>query len=263
MSEQAASAAEQPQDEKLKAEERMAAEAAAQQEQQRADGIKSNFFRTILSGADPASETFAAGISNIAHFVQNEATPHITELTSLAGSKFCHMIDTVNPGQPNQYKREFIGLTVGMAKAQPLTDKIADDIALMAKTNNWREIEVHGTPQERDMLWLAAMKQGIKVVNHNPDADTRAKYDAFKAGEGQESSSPVADGASLPAAPASGISTSSFAAAKSDDNVIDAEWEEVKPVSGFLPAPQQKNEGPKDAPDAGGPKRLPPPPKGP
>lgn len=220
-----------------------------------------SMIRGTWSQADPNTKGFLTGISNIADIAPVKRAAGALEFTSVSGSKFTWMPAGVDRAT-NKPTQEFIGLTVGQAKNQPLTEQIADDIAQTAMLRGWKKIDVHGSVEEREMLWLSAMKHGLEVSNFKPGPETLKKWVDFQQEEraAQATQDAPANSDNMPA-PA-GLSGSRFAPEK-DDNVVDAEWEEVKPISGFLPAPEQKNEGPKDTPDAGGPKRLPPPPKGP
>ncbi|MDP2205183.1 MAG: hypothetical protein Q8K65_02645 [Alphaproteobacteria bacterium] len=55
-----------------------------------------------------------------------------------------------------------------------LTQDIADDEALVAKSRGWKVVEVHGSESNKEKLWLGAMRAGLEVANYAPPENSRA-----------------------------------------------------------------------------------------
>jgi hypothetical protein len=60
---------------------------------------------------------------------------------------------------------QFIG--VAGKKAEPLDDDDARAIVAAAKSKGWEKIKLHGTKEDKDRLWLEAMRQGV-ATNYTP-----------------------------------------------------------------------------------------------
>ncbi|MFN7113951.1 MAG: hypothetical protein ACK4PK_06285 [Alphaproteobacteria bacterium] len=52
-----------------------------------------------------------------------------------------------------------------------LTQDLADEEALVAKSRGWKAVTVHGSESNKDKLWLGAMRAGIEVANHTPSPE--------------------------------------------------------------------------------------------
>lgn len=79
---------------------------------------------------------------------------------------------------------EFIGKTKGMSKfgKNPINEREADAIVAIAKMRGWQSLTVSGSAQEKNELWLAAMKQGLDVPSENfkPSDKYLAKWENYK-----------------------------------------------------------------------------------
>lgn len=252
--------------------ERLAAEVAANETQSRFVEM----MRARFADIDPTSLEFFTGVSNVADFDIDKKSQNVTVHTKSGHDVTLHNVVMRDlEGKPSQ--TEYIGLTTAQKKKTPLTDDLADVIIEMTMMRGWTSINVHGSPQERDMLWLAAMKQGLEVKNFNPSAEYAAKWNAMKgdydpnakydnnadAGEGfgvsgggeaaapasaflpaPEAAAPADKAAEPEVKVAEAIKTSSSRfVATVDDGIVDAEFTEVDaPASGApaLPNPQKR-----------------------
>lgn len=88
------------------------------------------------------------------------------------GTKFSWTIDDDG--------KEFIG-TVGIFAR--MTPELAAAQIAAAKAHGWEEINIHGSYGRKEMLWLAAMREGLTVKNFMPDADSEVlrKWEKEKA----------------------------------------------------------------------------------
>lgn len=64
---------------------------------------------------------------------------------------------------------EFVGKTGLFAK---ISEKDAEAIVAVAKNRGWSKLNVYGSREQREMLWLEAKKQGVEVGNFAPTADS-------------------------------------------------------------------------------------------
>lgn len=55
-----------------------------------------------------------------------------------------------------------------------LTQDIADEEALVAKSRGWTEVMVHGSEANKQKLWLASMRAGLEVANYAPPENSKA-----------------------------------------------------------------------------------------
>lgn len=60
--------------------------------------------------------------------------------------------------------KEFIGLR----GKEPLTESLANAQAAAAVAHGWKTIDVFGTEDQKDKLWLAAQRNGLTVMNYEP-----------------------------------------------------------------------------------------------
>lgn len=86
-----------------------------------------------------------------------------------------HGLDFVRPNghkiewHENMGGAEFIGMT-RKTKNFDLDD--AKIVVAASKSRGWKAISVHGSPEQRDMMWLEAQRQGIEVANHTPSPNS-------------------------------------------------------------------------------------------
>jgi hypothetical protein len=104
-----------------------------------------------------------------AHIKQNKKTGGFT-INLESG----HKIDWVPAGQGGT---EFIGM---MGKSSKMDEFDAHVIVAAAKSKGWEGINVHGNPEDKEKLWLEAMRQGLKVNNFQPalDSEVRKTWEA-------------------------------------------------------------------------------------
>ncbi len=205
-------------------------------------------FARMWKDANPQSIEFAAGISNIEEVEQMKKLPGVFLIKSKFGGEFAYV---------NHNGNEFIGLTNKQAKANPLTHETADDIALTAFARGWKTVEVNGSDAEKDMLWLAAQKYGLAVTNHTP---SEAALNAFKDYQNRKNEQPATEEAGVKS---SFLPVKTGAQRATNDDIIDAEFTEVKdePAAGTKFA--KKLEGPAKPLLLEGPKNNPPAPPAP
>lgn len=55
-----------------------------------------------------------------------------------------------------------------------LTQDLADEEALVAKARGWNSVQVHGSTDNKDKLWLAAKRAGLEVSNYTPPENSKA-----------------------------------------------------------------------------------------
>ncbi|MEZ0225510.1 MAG: hypothetical protein ACAH83_13225 [Alphaproteobacteria bacterium] len=62
---------------------------------------------------------------------------------------------------------------IGMHTKKMIVDEHDAKIMIgLAKARGWVNVNVTGTPAEQDLLWLEAMRHGLKVANHVPDPNS-------------------------------------------------------------------------------------------
>jgi len=130
----------------------------------------------------------------------------------------------------------------------------AHAIVALASVHGWKSIDVHGTDEQKDLLWLAAKMQGLKVGNYDaaPGSDAYRKWQSL---QGQDPT--VSAGTDNPTVsidentPPSGFTrrqSGSSAKAGSDSPLFSPEAAPLSntfngkaPVSVFTPAPSSQN----------------------
>lgn len=202
-----------------------------------------NTFIQMWSKAPVGSAEFVAGISNIADFKQDEKEQGNFTLVSKANNEFSYIV---------RENAEFIGLTKEQAAAKKMTADTADDIVLTAFARGWKEINVHGNSEEKDMLWVAAQKYGLAVNNYIPSEAARQAYEEMKAAGSKAENTGVT--------PLQGVTKFAGTAPESKDDIPYADFKEIKPaalagskIAGLLPPPPSNGGNDK------GPPALPPP----
>ncbi len=191
-------------------------QAEAQRQQAEAQFLSnSNFFRTVWDKVDVNTQDFAFGVQMLSHIeAHGNKKDHLT-LSTHNGNQVCWMKTETEGADGRMYEGEFFGLTKSMAKKTPLNDAIADDIMMMYKARHGdeRPATLVGTLEEKDILWLAAMKAGVKVANHNPGAATMEQWQALKtpaagvtAAPGEEETPVAEDGPATTADEANALS---------------------------------------------------------
>ena len=65
---------------------------------------------------------------------------------------------------------EFIGMT---RKTGTFDLNAAHAVVAASKSKGWMTINVHGTPEQKDMMWLEAQRQKIEVLNHQPALNSK------------------------------------------------------------------------------------------
>lgn len=55
-----------------------------------------------------------------------------------------------------------------------LTQEVADEEALVAKTRGWKSVNVHGSEANKERLWLGAKRAGLEVANYTPPENSKA-----------------------------------------------------------------------------------------
>ena len=95
---------------------------------------------------------------------------------------------------------EFIGM---MGKHAPMDEQDAHVIIAAGKSKGWSSVKVHGSAQDKELLWLEAQRQGLQVSNFAPPLNSpiRALWEAEQA----EIKAAVTDGSKpdpVPPAPA-------------------------------------------------------------
>lgn len=209
-------------------------------------------FSNMWAGANPESVEFAAGLSNIDHVEQLNKLPGVFLLKSKFGGEFAYV---------NHKGMEFIGLTYQQAKSNPLNAETADDIALTAFARGWKSVKVDGTDAEKDMLWLAAQKYGLAVTNHTPSEAALKAFEDYKNKQGGQDNTQTGAGLSSdePEVKSSFMPVKTTTKPAKNEDIIDAEFTEVKdePAGGTKfakklegPAKPLLLEGPKNNPPA-------------
>ncbi len=174
---------------------------------------KSSFFRETWGQVDTTTDDFAYGVQIITDISPNQKgkNDHLN-LKTVNGTELCWM-KTSQETKDGIVTTEFIGLTKGQAQKTPLNDQIAEDIISIYKARHGNKpITLIGSSDEKDILWLAAMKGGLTVSNHFPSAEFKAKWEAMQTQEfGVEAAAkgdaPTAEAVSEPQAEAHGAST--------------------------------------------------------
>jgi hypothetical protein len=78
---------------------------------------------------------------------------------------------TIHCGKAKEGGGEFIGLS---HKSMIVDEHDAHLMIGLAKARGWSSINVNGNKQEQELLWLEAMRQGLKVANFQPDPNSEA-----------------------------------------------------------------------------------------
>ena len=213
-------------------------------------------FGQMWQDVDPTSLEFAAGVSNISkvkqidfksdpklppdlQLKQKQERPEAFEIKSKFGSNFSY----IRAGG-----REFIGQSAKQAGRSEMNQQTADDIALLAVARGWTHVNASGTEADRDKLWLAAQKYGLIVENHNPSPEAQKAYEDYKASKGSPDIDPAAGltgeqrapsaASNLPVQVISNIASGGATAKPREEDITDAEFEEIKPAA--LTGPQTR-----------------------
>lgn len=195
-----------------------------------------------LFGADVGAVEFLVGVMNIGGVEQNKKAPNVFELKTVGGN----VVSFIRSEQG-----EFFGLTAKQAKTTPMTDALADDIMVSIQATGKTHIALVGSIAEKEIMWQAAQDHGLVVVGFTPRQELVDSYNARKEAAPAAGAQPVSN---VPATP------SSFMGNK-NDNVQDAEREDVKPEAAarapgkflngpekpavLLPPPSDSNRPPK------------------
>lgn len=132
----------------------------------------------------------------------------------------------VLPPTRDKAEREFIS-----GRNRGFCQQDAKAIVALAAVRGWKTINVHGSQKQKDMLWLEAMKLGLKVNDHTPGPEALKAWEEEQANgsssgvtSADEAPSVTADNkgpATPPAAPSApagsnDASSASFSAARGD-----------------------------------------------
>lgn len=149
---------------------------------------------------------------------------------------------------------EFIGMT---SRTKDFDLTTAHAVIATSKTRGWKTVHVHGDKDQKDMLWLEAMRQGLEVANHQPTMDS--KYRAMWEKEAQERLDANLQGVSpaehpLPRIPRDGVKFDGAdemqPPAQSGDTAKAGTPETGKPVESPAPAQPEAAAGAPAAPAA-------------
>ncbi len=87
---------------------------------------------------------------------------------------------------------------IGLAdNSKPVDEQAAETMAAMAKARGWDSVGINAkTPAERDLLWIAAQREGIKVTNYEPapDSDVAKTWKQEQAGHKVSEAQPAPEG---------------------------------------------------------------------
>ena len=84
------------------------------------------------------------------------------------GHKIKWTFEQDEDGQPQE--------SISSSHPKRFNEADADAIIALAAVRGWETVQVHGNDKQKDMLWLAAMKQGLGVEGHEPSAATFQKW---------------------------------------------------------------------------------------
>jgi hypothetical protein len=139
----------------------------------------------------------------------------------------------------NGKEREFIRLSGTGAGPHTLTQEAADGFMALGRSRGWKKVDIYGSDQEKDMLWLAAQREGLEVKNHEPSPAMKQKW-AEEMAQKKDSSAPEKpsmEKAHLPALPAPETS-----AAEEGSQFFKKEAGTTKPMDEFSTWLEQKRE---------------------
>ncbi len=124
------------------------------------EGVKAS----LLSwAANNNAQDFAFGISNLKDAHQNKKNPNVVDLVSVSGSKFCYMQD------------EKLGEFIGLAKKRAMNPKLAEDIMKTAIGRGWTSVQLHGSEEDKAIMYREALKLGLIVQNYAPNGPQQAQ----------------------------------------------------------------------------------------
>ena len=119
------------------------------------------------------------------------------ELIVKGGRKIKWTFEQDEDGQPQE--------SISSSHPKRFNEADADAIIALAAVRGWETVQLHGTDKQKDMLWLAAMKQGLGVEGHEPSAATLEKWEKWL----KDNKAPgVSEGGNNPAAAPTGPITS-------------------------------------------------------
>lgn len=134
-----------------------------------------NALRSVWTSVDPNTEEFVDGVKLISNAKMKNGVFLLETVNSNA-------ISWMQIPAGKDSTQEFIGLTASQAKKTPLNAAIADDIMAMQKARHGNQpVElIASSPQNMDILWLAAKRAGLEVKNAFPSPEALAAWDEYQ-----------------------------------------------------------------------------------
>jgi hypothetical protein len=137
-------------------------------------GEKFDWFKD--NAPEPANLALLQSLTNLESFKQTDNSFQL----NVAGSTRVIQWVAAPPDKPeNQYiQGQSDGFSLSDAKA----------MAALSAVKGWKQVTVNGSPQEKELMWLAAQMQGLEVPGYEPSQDSAVyqQWQKIKAGAGPE-----------------------------------------------------------------------------